>query len=68
VKRLDALRTERGIPFLIEVDGGVGLKNANAVIRAGADCLVAGNAVFKAEDPKQAVAGLLGEMNQGRKV
>jgi ribulose-phosphate 3-epimerase len=67
VKRLDALRTERGVPFLIEVDGGVGMKNAGELVRAGADCLVAGNAVFKAEDPRQAVAGLLSEMNQGRK-
>jgi ribulose-phosphate 3-epimerase len=67
VKRLDALRTERGLPFLIEVDGGVSLKNARDLIAAGADCLVAGNAVFKAEDPKQAVAGLLMEMQKGRK-
>ncbi|MBK8571158.1 MAG: ribulose-phosphate 3-epimerase [Holophagaceae bacterium] len=66
VKRLDALRTERGIPFFIEVDGGVGLKNAGDLIRAGADCLVAGNAFFKAEDPKAAAAGLLGEMAKGR--
>jgi ribulose-phosphate 3-epimerase len=66
VKRLDALRTERGIPFFIEVDGGVGLKNAGDLIRAGADCLVAGNAFFKAEDPKAAAAGLLGEMARGR--
>ncbi len=68
VKRLDALRTERGLPFLIEVDGGVGLTNAADLIRAGADCLVAGNAVFKAADPKAAVAGLLGEMVRGRTV
>ncbi|MBP7619180.1 MAG: ribulose-phosphate 3-epimerase [Geothrix sp.] len=66
VKRLDALRTERGIPFFIEVDGGVGLKNAGDLIRAGADCLVAGNAFFKAGDPKAAAAGLLGEMAKGR--
>ena len=66
VKRLDVLRTERGLPFLIEVDGGVSLKNAQELIRAGADCLVAGNAVFKAEDPKAAVAALLGEMVKGR--
>jgi ribulose-phosphate 3-epimerase len=66
VKRLDALRTERGIPFFIEVDGGVGLKNAGDLIRAGADCLVAGNAFFKAEDPKAAAEGLLGEMAKGR--
>lgn len=66
VRRLDALRTERGTPFLIQVDGGVGLKNAAGLIRAGADCLVAGNAVFKAPDPKHAVAALLGEMAKGR--
>jgi ribulose-phosphate 3-epimerase len=67
VKRLDALRTEHGVPFLIQVDGGVSLKNAAELIRAGADCLVAGNAVFKAPDPKQAVADLLGEMLKGRR-
>jgi ribulose-phosphate 3-epimerase len=66
VKRLDALRTERGIPFLIEVDGGVSMKNAADLVLAGADCLVAGNAVFRAESPMQAVAGLLGEMDRGR--
>ena len=66
VKRLDALRTERALPFFIQVDGGVGMKNAGDLIRAGADCLVAGNAVFKAQDPKQAVVGLLGEMLKGR--
>lgn len=66
VRRLDALRTERGVPFLIEVDGGVGMKNAADLIRAGADCLVAGNAVFKATDPTAAVRGLLSEMAKGR--
>ena len=66
VKRLDALRTERGVPFFIEVDGGVSLKNAADLIRAGADALVAGNAFFKAEDPKAAAAGLLAEMAKGR--
>ncbi len=68
VKRLDALRAERGVPFLIEVDGGVSLKNAADLVRAGADCLVAGNAVFKAPDPTAAVAGLLREMAHGRTV
>jgi ribulose-phosphate 3-epimerase len=66
VQRLDALRTKRRVPFFIQVDGGVSMKNAADLIRAGADCLVAGNAVFKAEDPKQAVAGLLAEMLKGR--
>ena len=66
VKRLDALRAERGAPFFIQVDGGVGLKNAEDLIRAGADCLVAGNAVFRAADPNRAVASLLAEMAKGR--
>ena len=67
VKRLDALRTERGVPFFIQVDGGVSLKNAGDLVRAGADCLVAGNAFFKAEDPRRAGADLLAAMVAGRK-
>lgn len=35
---------------LIEVDGGVNLKNAGAVIKAGADVLVAGSAIFHSEN------------------
>ena len=66
VRRLDALRTERGVPFFIQVDGGVSLKNAADLTRAGADCLVAGNAVFKAEEPKAAAAALLADMLRGR--
>jgi len=66
IKRLDALRTERNAPFLIQVDGGVGLNNAQNLVRAGADVLVAGNAVFKAADPLGAIQGLLAEMKKGR--
>ena len=64
IRRLDALRRARGIPFLIQVDGGVGLSNAGELVRAGADCLVAGNAVFKAENPAQAVQRLQAEMQR----
>jgi ribulose-phosphate 3-epimerase len=66
VQRLDALRTERQTPFLIQVDGGVGLDNVQALVRAGADVLVAGHAVFKASDPLRAIRELLSEMKQGR--
>lgn len=48
--KIRALRAEadrRGLPLLIEVDGGVGTGNAGALIEAGADVLVAGSAVFK---------------------
>ncbi len=63
VRRLDALRRERDASFFIEVDGGVGPDNAGALVAAGADVLVAGNAVFKAPDPRAAIAGLLDSMH-----
>lgn len=66
VRRLDALRTERGVPFFIQVDGGVGPGNAADLVAAGADVLVAGNAVFKASDPLAAIQALHTEMAKGR--
>jgi ribulose-phosphate 3-epimerase len=45
----------RNLPTLIEVDGGVGLHNAEVLLEAGADVLVAGNAVFRAPDPLDTV-------------
>lgn len=66
VHRLDTLRSERQMPFMIEVDGGVSLKNAKDLVAAGADVLVAGNAVFKAPDPKLAIQELQAEMEKGR--
>jgi len=63
VARLDALRRERNCPFMIQVDGGVGLGNARELVEAGADVLVAGNAVFKAADPVKAIAELQGKMS-----
>lgn len=40
---------------LIEVDGGVNLENASRLFDAGADVLVAGNAVFSSEDPERTI-------------
>lgn len=40
---------------LIEVDGGVNLENASRLFDAGADVLVAGNAVFSSEDPEHTI-------------
>ena len=51
VMQLAALRDERNKNCLIEVDGGVNLQNAPLLYEAGADVLVAGNAVFKSDDP-----------------
>ncbi len=43
-------REELGLDYVIEVDGGVGAANAYLVKDAGVDLIVAGSAVFKAED------------------
>jgi len=40
---------------LIEVDGGVNTDNAAALVKAGADVLVAGNAVFKSDNPQETI-------------
>ena len=50
VRELRKLITATGSHALIEVDGGVNLQTAPSLIEAGADVLVAGNAVFKADD------------------
>jgi ribulose-phosphate 3-epimerase len=67
VRRLEAMRGASGADFLIQVDGGVGPDNAAALVAAGADVLVAGNAVFNAADPLQAIATLLAAMDAGRR-
>ncbi|MCL2521053.1 MAG: ribulose-phosphate 3-epimerase [Spirochaetaceae bacterium] len=46
IKNLAFFRQELGLNFLIEVDGGVNLQNAAALYKAGADVLIAGNALF----------------------
>lgn len=43
---------------LIEIDGGVTLENARSIIAAGADVLVAGNTVFRSDDPKATISKL----------
>ena len=45
----------RGLPTLLEVDGGVTEENAPAIFAAGADILVAGSAVFHAPDPQATI-------------
>lgn len=58
IKELRALAEGRNGELLIEIDGGVGTQNAEALLRAGADVLVAGNSVFAADDPMEAIASL----------
>lgn len=55
VKELAALKKERGLDFVIEIDGGVTLDNAKMLEEAGVELAVAGSAVFKTEDPVETV-------------
>ena len=55
VREAKALITASGSAAKIEVDGGVGLNNAKELIDAGADVLVAGNAVFGSADPLKTI-------------
>ena len=59
--RIATLKTEidrLGLDVKIEVDGGVCPDNSRRLIDAGAEILVAGSAVFKAEDPAKVIAAL----------
>jgi ribulose-phosphate 3-epimerase len=59
IRRLADLRSERGLNYRIEVDGGIALETVAEVVRAGAEILVAGNAVFGQGDPKTNAQKLL---------
>jgi len=58
IKKLKALITSKNAQTLIEVDGGVTDRNAKQLAEAGADVLVAGNYIFKAENPIQTISEL----------
>ena len=59
IEALRAMAREMGLETIIEVDGGISARNAGAVYGAGADVLVAGNAVFGAEDPQAEIVRML---------
>lgn len=57
--KAEALKAEinkRNLDVIIEADGGIGEKNIADCAKAGVDVAVAGTAVFKADDPKKAIA------------
>ncbi|HYV47414.1 MAG TPA: ribulose-phosphate 3-epimerase [Myxococcaceae bacterium] len=60
VRRLRAMLDARGSKARVEVDGGVNAQTAQQVVAAGADVLVAGNAVFRAPDYRKAIAEIRG--------
>jgi ribulose-phosphate 3-epimerase len=59
ISRLAAIRHELGLQFKIEVDGGVAHDTVAAIVQAGAELLVAGNAVFGAGQPERDARALL---------
>ena len=58
VEKLKAMIVRKNASTIIEIDGGVTDKNAAQLAKAGADVLVAGNYVFKAENPTETIAHL----------
>ena len=59
IPELKAMIEKSGCDILIEVDGGVKRENAEKVVRAGADVLVMGTGLFRADDPKAVVREVL---------
>jgi ribulose-phosphate 3-epimerase len=59
MRQLAEIRGDRGLHYRIEVDGGVALDTISEVVRAGAEILVAGNAVFGSGDPSKNAQQLL---------
>jgi ribulose-phosphate 3-epimerase len=64
IRRLVAIRQELGLQFKIEVDGGVAHDTVAVIVQAGAELLVAGNAVFGAGQPERDARALLDAARQ----
>jgi ribulose-phosphate 3-epimerase len=64
IRRLAEFRANRGLNYRIEVDGGVALDTVAEVVRAGAELLVAGSAIFGQGDPKANAQKLLKAANE----
>lgn len=62
IEKLSLWRRQRGLDFLIEVDGGIAENTAAAVSKAGCDVFVAGSAIFKADDYASAIDKIRGKL------
>lgn len=58
IRKIRELISSTGSAAMIEVDGGVGTENARALVKAGVNVLVAGNAVFSSQDPTETIKQL----------
>jgi ribulose-phosphate 3-epimerase len=64
LQRVRAVLTAAGSSAPIEIDGGIGLENVQAVVAAGANILVAGQAIFGSSDPEGATRTLRAAANK----
>lgn len=58
IATLNEIRVDNDFDFLIQVDGGVSTQNAGELAEAGADILVAGNAIFSSDNPASVIKTL----------
>lgn len=58
IKEIRQLITDKKSKALIEIDGGINLQNASALMQTGADVLVAGNFVFSSGNPQETIQRL----------
>ena len=58
VRDMRAMSDAAGLNIQIEIDGGVTTSNATALVEAGADVLVAGSSIFKADNPGAAATAI----------
>lgn len=66
VYKLNAIREQMNLTYLIEVDGGVNEENSTTLVQKGADVLVAGSSIFKKSTIPSAIQNLTARMNAGR--
>jgi ribulose-phosphate 3-epimerase len=59
IRELRAMIDEQGLDVKIEIDGGITVENAGAILKAGADVLVVGSTVFGSKDPKETIHTLI---------
>ena len=62
IRRLKEMINCKDLNTLIQVDGGINIETGKQVVEAGADVLVAGNAVFKADDPTAMISRMKREI------
>jgi ribulose-phosphate 3-epimerase len=68
VRRLAAMKRERGWTFPIEIDGGVTIKNVTEIVQGGVEWVVAGSSIFGAENPAEAFASMRKQARAGEMV